>query len=676
MKYVIIANNRPFVIGRQGENGVTTIRFSINAFFPHLTDATFGLIHQRQGDAAPYPCVITNLGGYINWEINSADVANSGSGTAQLTAYKGNAVAKTVVFTTITLNSMGAVDPPDPQKIWIDEVIYQSNRAIDSAAAAAESAEAAQQALADLEETIDETVSTSLAEAKASGEFDGPQGQRGFGVYGGSNVLIETWTDGTTVEPYSVSKSDVPDVVVGDFIVGVAAGELCVMKVTRENDYLLFGDDVTSTAGPQGEQGPAGEGITDSVKLALLQLAEKVAYIDAQGQIYYDDLYNALYPPALLTGITATFQQGSTVVYDTASLDSLKPMLSVVALYDDGSTAPVVGYTLSGTLTAGMSTITVTYQGKTDTFDVTVTHRVVSMTGIRATFTQGDHTVYDNDELNSLKPYLTVIADYDDGSTETVTAYSLSGTLTVGTSTITVGYSGFSTTFSVTVTQHEAVLTSISAVFTQGDNAIYDTDSLDTLKQYLVVTAAYDDGSTATVASADYTLSGTLTEGTSTITVSYGGKTDTFTVAVSHQTVTIVATWYAYSVETGGSAGRYAQFYQIQVANNKYGGFWANVETNKNYKITVAGKHLNRFRVQLNNTFNPNSISYSAATQEVYPLNQVYALDPNPTDTETLQTFETTVNSGEYTWLVVTCRSNLAYSDTDEYAISCVVEEA
>ena len=44
----------------------------------------------------------------------------------------------------------------------------------------------------------------------------------------------------------------------------------------------------------------------------------------------------------------------------------------------------------------------------------------------------------------------------------------------------------------------------------------------------VVVTATYDDGSTATVTG--YTLSGTIAEGSNTITVSYGGKTATFTV--------------------------------------------------------------------------------------------------------------------------------------------------
>ena len=79
-----------------------------------------------------------------------------------------------------------------------------------------------------------------------------------------------------------------------------------------------------------------------------------------------------------------------------------------------------------------------------------------------------------------------------------------------------------------------AELVSISAVYTQS-GTVYDTDSLDSLKDDLVVTATYDDSSTETVTT--YTLSGTLTAGTSTITVSYGGKTDTFTVTVTAEPV-------------------------------------------------------------------------------------------------------------------------------------------
>ena len=74
-----------------------------------------------------------------------------------------------------------------------------------------------------------------------------------------------------------------------------------------------------------------------------------------------------------------------------------------------------------------------------------------------------------------------------------------------------------------------AQLTSITAVYTQS-GTVYDTDSLDDLKADLVVTAHFDDSSTETVTT--YTLSGELSQNPSTITVSYGDKTTTFSVNV------------------------------------------------------------------------------------------------------------------------------------------------
>ena len=137
MKYINVSNRKPINIGRRGEESVTTVRFSINAFFPHMpSSATYGLIHQRHNDAAPYPCTIAVADGYINWVIGSGDLANVGNGTAQLSAYLDGAVAKTVIFTTVTTDSMGATNPPDPQQIWIDEVINAATRAEQAAIAA------------------------------------------------------------------------------------------------------------------------------------------------------------------------------------------------------------------------------------------------------------------------------------------------------------------------------------------------------------------------------------------------------------------------------------------------------------------------------------------------------------------------------------------------------------
>lgn len=106
----------------------------------------------------------------------------------------------------------------------------------------------------------------------------------------------------------------------------------------------------------------------------------------------------------------------------------------------------------------------------------------------------------------------------------TATAYS-SGTITISAVTGTV-------IITITASVSGATLVSISAVYTQS-GTVYDTDSLDSLKNDLVVTAAYSDSSTAAVLPEDYTLSGTLAAGNCTITVTYQSMTDTFITIVT-----------------------------------------------------------------------------------------------------------------------------------------------
>lgn len=117
--------------------------------------------------------------------------------------------------------------------------------------------------------------------------------------------------------------------------------------------------------------GSSGEGLSTDLKAAMDQIAQKVAYIDDDGQDYYDALHSALYPPANLSYISAVYTQ-SGAVYVNTPLDDLKPYIVVTAHYSNGTTATVTSYTLSGTLTVGTSVITVSYGGKTTTVNVTV----------------------------------------------------------------------------------------------------------------------------------------------------------------------------------------------------------------------------------------------------------------------------------------------------------------
>lgn len=269
----------------------------------------------------------------------------------------------------------------------------------------------------------------------------------------------------------------------------------------------------------------SGGGLTDNIKNALLQLAQKVAYIDEHGQDYYDDLYDALYEVTGLTldvtsislgTIGATSQITATTVPSGATVTWTSSDTSVATVSNGLVTA--VGY--------GSATITASAGNLTAQCSVVIAQATVS--SISAVYTPSA-TIYETDipALDTLKSDLVVTAHWSDDTTSTVTDYALSGTLSAGSNTVTVSYGGKTTTITVTV----VALSSISAVYTQS-GTVYDTASLDDLKADLVVTANFADSTTQTVTG--YTLSGTLTEGTSTITVSYGGKTMTFNVTVTN----------------------------------------------------------------------------------------------------------------------------------------------
>lgn len=135
-------------------------------------------------------------------------------------------------------------------------------------------------------------------------------------------------------------------------------------------DAKKTGDEINDLKS-QIEQG--GGGLTADVKSALMDVVNHIgAWTDGNAQTYIGALQSALYPPANLTSISAVFTQGSAVIYDTDSLETLRQYLVVTAHYSDNTSETVTTYTLSGTLTEGTSTITASYGGKSATFNVVV----------------------------------------------------------------------------------------------------------------------------------------------------------------------------------------------------------------------------------------------------------------------------------------------------------------
>lgn len=166
----------------------------------------------------------------------------------------------------------------------------------------------------------------------------------------------------------------------------------------------------------------------------------------------YDANGNEIYSRVTLLSISATYSGGNVPAGTT--LDQLTGV-EVTAIYSDGTIQSVVDYALSGELIPGQeNSITVTYQGQTSSFIVTVDPVPKALTGITVSYSGGN--VPAGTTLDQLTG-ITATAIYSDGTAETVTDYTLSGTLTAGQSnTVTVTYQGKTATFLVTVEAESA----------------------------------------------------------------------------------------------------------------------------------------------------------------------------------------------------------------------------
>lgn len=112
--------------------------------------------------------------------------------------------------------------------------------------------------------------------------------------------------------------------------------------------------------------------LPNAIKSALLACFQNVAWANENGQTYYNELQAVLYGGSVVS-ISAVYAPGTAVIYDLDSIEKLRNYLTVTAHLDSGTDVEVTDYELSGSLTVGTSTITVTYDEKTTTFNATVT---------------------------------------------------------------------------------------------------------------------------------------------------------------------------------------------------------------------------------------------------------------------------------------------------------------
>ena len=214
--------------------------------------------------------------------------------------------------------------------------------------------------------------------------------------------------------------------------------------------------------------------------------------------------------------------------------------LTLKAAYNNGTTQTITsGFTCTPTAltSAGTQTVTVNYGGKTATFAVNVQDVTLSGIAIASNPTKTSYYVGDTLDTTGLK----LTATYNNGTTQTITGgFTCTPTAltSAGTQTVTVNYGGKTATFAVNV--QDVTLSGIAVASNPSKTSYFVGDTLDTTG--LKLTATYSNGTTQTI-TGGFTCTPTAlsTAGAQTVTVSYGGKTATFTVNVQDVTLSGIA---------------------------------------------------------------------------------------------------------------------------------------
>lgn len=116
-----ICKSQVIALGRQLEDNYRQIVFDCSDFDETITGIT--LVHQRKADVAPY-IVTTSDTDTLTWTITDTDTAYYGYGKGELRISFADGLAKSIVFTTLTVKSITAdTTIPEPLQSWYDAMI-------------------------------------------------------------------------------------------------------------------------------------------------------------------------------------------------------------------------------------------------------------------------------------------------------------------------------------------------------------------------------------------------------------------------------------------------------------------------------------------------------------------------------------------------------------------------
>lgn len=125
MREIVVTPGSParnIPLYQEGEDGATCIVFDLAPYIAQWGDGTAKVLHQRPGDAAPYPVQLTREGDRARWLVQSEDIL-AGSGELQLIWQTETARALSPKLFTFANASLGVeTEPPEKLTPWMEQI--------------------------------------------------------------------------------------------------------------------------------------------------------------------------------------------------------------------------------------------------------------------------------------------------------------------------------------------------------------------------------------------------------------------------------------------------------------------------------------------------------------------------------------------------------------------------
>lgn len=128
MRTITVTGNETIQIGRRGENQAVQIVWTniLENWRTMYGEGVVQLAVRRPKDTAPYPAACDVIGNDIMWTIQAADTAQNGVGKCELSYIVDAVVVKSQTWATMIARSLtgdGTVEPPsEPAKTWFTEI--------------------------------------------------------------------------------------------------------------------------------------------------------------------------------------------------------------------------------------------------------------------------------------------------------------------------------------------------------------------------------------------------------------------------------------------------------------------------------------------------------------------------------------------------------------------------